>query len=80
MHTKKNNIELLEAKKQKLKILSFPEFIRKFSQNKQRIIIAGSHGKSTITSIIMHVLKFANKDFDYLVGAKVKGLNFNIKL
>ena len=62
MHTKKNNIELLEAKKQKLKILSFPEFIRKFSQNKQRIIIAGSHGKSTITSIVMHVLKFANKD------------------
>ena len=80
MHTKKNNIELLEAKKQKLKILSFPEFIRKFSQNKQRIIIAGSHGKSTITSIIMHVLKFANKDFDYLVGAKVNGFDFNIKL
>ena len=80
MHTKKNNVELLEAKKLKLKIISFPEFIREFSQNKQRVVIAGSHGKSTITSIIMHVLKFANKDFDYVVGAKVNGFDFNIKL
>ena len=80
MHTKKNNVELLEAKKLKLKIISFPEFIREFSQNKQRVVIAGSHGKSTITSMIMHVLKFANKDFDYVIGAKVNGFEFNIKL
>jgi len=80
MHTKMNNVELLEARKLKLKIISFPEFIREFSQNKQRIVIAGSHGKSTITSMIMHVLKFAKKDFDYVVGAKVNGFEFNIKL
>ena len=80
MHTKKNNVELLEAKKLKLKIISFPEFIREFSQNKQRVVIAGSHGKSTVTSMIMHVLKFANKDFDYVIGAKVNGFEFNIKL
>ena len=80
MHTKKNNVELLEAKKLKLKIISFPEFIREFSQNKQRVVIAGSHGKSTVTSMIMHVLKFANKDFDYVVGAKVNGFEFNLKL
>ena len=80
MHTKKNNVELLEAKKLKLKIISFPVFIRQFSQNKQRVVIAGSHGKSTITSMIMHVLKFANKDFDYVIGAKVNGFEFNIKL
>ena len=80
MHTKKNNVELLEAKKLKLRIISFPEFIREFSQNKQRVVIAGSHGKSTVTSMIMHVLKFANKDFDYVVGAKVNGFEFNLKL
>ena len=80
MHTKKNNIELVQALKMKLPILSFPEFIRKFSENKQRIIIAGSHGKSTITSIIMHVLSYAKKKFDYVIGAKVPGFDTNIKL
>ena len=80
MHTKKNNIELIQALKLNLTILSFPEFIRKFSENKQRIIIAGSHGKSTITSIIMHVLSYAKKKFDYVIGAKVPGFDSNIKL
>ena len=56
------------------------EFIRKFSENKHRIVIAGSHGKTTVTSIIMHVLKFNKIKFDYLVGAKVNGFKSNIKL
>jgi len=80
MHTKKDNVELLKAKKLKLPILSFPEFIRKFSTNKQRIVIAGSHGKSTITSIIMHVLNYLKKDFDFVIGAKVQSFNSNIRL
>ena len=80
MHTKNNNIELKEAKKLKIPIFSYPEYIQNLSKNKQRIVIAGSHGKTTITSIIMHVLKFYKKDFDYLVGAKVNGFNKNIKL
>ena len=80
MHTKKNNIELLEAKKNKIPIYSYPEFIRKLSENKHRIVIAGSHGKTTVTSIIMHVLKFNKIKFDYLVGAKVNGFKSNIKL
>ena len=80
MHTKKNNIELLEAKNNKIPIYSYPEFIRKFSENKHRIVIAGSHGKTTVTSIIMHVLKFNKIKFDYLVGAKVNGFKSNIKL
>ena len=67
MHTNKNNIELSEAKKNKIPIYSYPEFIRKFSENKHRIVIAGSHGKTTVTSIIMHVLKFNKIKFDYLV-------------
>ena len=80
MHTKNNNIELKEAKKLNIPIFSYPEYIKKLSQNKQRIVIAGSHGKTTITSIIMHVLKFYKKKFDYLVGAKVNGFNKNVKL
>jgi len=80
MHTKKNNIELLAAKNNKIPIYSYPEFIRKFSENKHRIVIAGSHGKTTVTSIIMHVLKFNKIKFDYLVGAKVNGFKSNIKL
>jgi UDP-N-acetylmuramate: L-alanyl-gamma-D-glutamyl-meso-diaminopimelate ligase len=80
MHTKNNNIELKKAKKLNIPIFSYPEYIKKLSQNKQRIVIAGSHGKTTITSIIMHVLKFYKKKFDYLVGAKVNGFNKNVKL
>ena len=80
MHTKNNNIELKEAKKLKIPIFSYPEYIQNLSKNKQRIVIAGSHGKTTITSIIMHVLKFYKKKFDYLIGAKVNGFNKNVKL
>ena len=80
MHTKKNNIELKEAKKLNIPILSYPELINNLSINKQRIVIAGSHGKTTITSIIMHVLKFSNKKFDYLIGGKVSGFKRNVKL
>ena len=80
MHTKKNNVELLQAKKYKIPIYSYPELIRKFSENKHRIVIAGSHGKTTITSIIMHVLKFNKIKFDYLIGAKVNGFKSNISL
>ena len=57
MHTKKNNVELNEARKKNIPILSYPEYITKLSENKHRIVIAGSHGKTTITSMIMHVLK-----------------------
>ena len=80
MHTKKNNVELKEAKKLNIPILSYPEFIQNLSINKQRIVIAGSHGKTTITSIIMHILKFYNKKFDYLIGGKVNGFKRNLKL
>ena len=80
MHTKKNNVELKEAKKLNIPIFSYPEFINNLSINKQRIVIAGSHGKTTITSIIMHVLKLYNKKFDYLVGGKAHGFKRNVKL
>jgi len=80
MHAHADNSELARAKELNLTILSLPEFIYQQSLNKQRIVIAGSHGKTTITAIIMHVLKFYNRDFDYLVGAKVKGFEETVKL
>ena len=80
MHTKKNNIEIKESKKLKIPIYSYPEIIRNFSENKHRIVIAGSHGKTTVTSMIMHVLKFNKINFDYLIGAKVSTFKRNLKL
>ncbi|TAE75066.1 MAG: peptidoglycan synthetase [Bacteroidetes bacterium] len=80
MHTHADNPELAKAEKLGLKIYSYPQYIREHSKNKKRIVIGGSHGKSSVTSMIMHVLKACNYDFDYLVGAKVEGFSETIKL
>lgn len=80
MHARADNPELLAAQKLGLKIYSYPEFIFSRSQHKQRVVVAGSHGKTTITSMIMHVLKHAGKKFDYLVGAKLEGFDTMIQL
>lgn len=80
MHAKDENPELKKAKALGLPIYSFPEFIRKQSDDKQRIVIAGSHGKTTITAMIMHVLQYANRDFDYVVGAYLEGFDNIVKL
>lgn len=73
MHAKADNPELLQAQALGLRVESYPSFIYEESKNKQRIVIAGSHGKTSITSMILHVLKALNKPFDYLVGAKLAG-------
>jgi UDP-N-acetylmuramate: L-alanyl-gamma-D-glutamyl-meso-diaminopimelate ligase len=80
MHAKADNPELIRAKELEIPILSFPEFIAELSKNKKRIVIAGSHGKTTTTSMLMHSLKKANIDFDYLVGSKVKGFDLSVKI
>lgn len=80
MHAREDNPELLKAQELGIKIYSFPEYIYEVSKNKQRVVIAGSHGKTTITSMIMHVLKETGMDFDYLVGAKVKGFDTSVKI
>lgn len=80
MHAREDNVELLKAQELGIKVFSFPEYIYEVSKNKQRVVIAGSHGKTTITSMVMHVLKENNYDFDYLVGAKVKGFDTSVKL
>ncbi|NNE27075.1 MAG: peptidoglycan synthetase [Saprospiraceae bacterium] len=79
-HAKDNNPELLKAIDLNLNIVSFPEFIAQHSQATKRVCIAGSHGKTTTTSMIMHVLKYYNHDFDYLVGAKLEGFHKMVKI
>lgn len=80
MHARKDNPELLKAKEIGLPIYSYPEFIYQQSKDKQRVVIAGSHGKTTITSMILHVLKFHHKKFDYMVGAQIEGFDNPVKL
>ncbi|TVR81367.1 MAG: peptidoglycan synthetase [Chitinophagaceae bacterium] len=80
MHAKKDNPELKKAIQLNIKIVSFPELIADFSKNKKRIVIAGSHGKTTTTSILMHVFKENKINFDYLVGARIDGFENMVKL
>ncbi|GAB2539160.1 UDP-N-acetylmuramate--L-alanine ligase [Rufibacter soli] len=80
MHARPDNPELLYAQEHGVPIFSFPEFIYEQSKNKQRIVIAGSHGKTSITSIILHVLKYHNRLFDYAVGAQLEGFDLMVKL
>ncbi|MFC2185910.1 UDP-N-acetylmuramate--L-alanine ligase [Fulvivirgaceae bacterium LMO-SS25] len=80
MHAKADNPELQKAKELQIPIYSFPEFILSQSEDKQRVVIAGSHGKTSITSMVMHVLNFHNREFDYLVGAQLEGFQTMVKL
>jgi len=80
MHAKEDNPELIKAKELGVNIYSFPEYIFKESLNKTRVAIGGSHGKTTTTSMIMHVLKQAGKKFDYLVGAKLEGFDQSVDI
>jgi UDP-N-acetylmuramate: L-alanyl-gamma-D-glutamyl-meso-diaminopimelate ligase len=80
MHAKEDNPELRRAKELGLKIYSFPEYIFRESIHKKRIAVGGSHGKTTTTAMIMHVLKKLNYDFDYLVGASLKGFDQSVKI
>ncbi len=79
MHAQQDNPELKAAQALGIKIYSFPEFIFEQSKDKKRIVVAGSHGKTTTTSMIMHVLNTAGKDFDYLVGAQIEGFDYVVK-
>lgn len=80
MHAREDNPELKRAQALGLPIYSYPEYIYKQSQNKRRIVIGGSHGKTTITSMVMYVLKAAGVNFDYMVGAQIEGFNTMVKL
>lgn len=80
MHAKKDNIELLKAQALGLKIYSYPEFLYEQSKDKTRVVIGGSHGKTTITSMILHVLSYHDKEVDYMVGAQLEGFETMVHL
>lgn len=80
MHARKDNPELVKVQELGLKIYSYPEFIYEQSKAKTRVVIGGSHGKTTVTSMILHVLKSLEKQFDYLVGAQIEGFDTMVQL
>jgi len=80
MHAKADNPELLKAQELGLKIYSYPEFLYEQSKNKTRVVIGGSHGKTTITSMILHVMHFHNIEVDYMVGAQLEGFDTMVHL
>ena len=80
MHAKADNPELLRAKELGLKIYSYPEFLYEQSKNKTRVVIGGSHGKTTITSMILHVMHYHNIEVDYMVGAQLEGFDTMVHL
>lgn len=80
MHAKEDNPELLKAKELGLPIYSYPEFLYEQSKYKTRVVIGGSHGKTTITSMILHVLKYHQKEVDYMVGAQLSGFDTMVHL
>jgi len=80
MHAKADNPELLKAQQLGLKIYSYPEFLYEQSKNKTRVVIGGSHGKTTITSMILHVMHFHGIEVDYMVGAQLEGFDTMVHL
>lgn len=80
MHARADNPEILKAKELGIPVYSFPEYVFEASKDKKRVVVGGSHGKTTTTSMIMHVLKQAALSFDYLVGAKLEGFDQSVNI
>jgi UDP-N-acetylmuramate: L-alanyl-gamma-D-glutamyl-meso-diaminopimelate ligase len=80
MHAKSDNPELIQAQKMGLTIYSYPEFLYQQSKDKTRVVIGGSHGKTTITSMVLHVMQQCNKEVDYMVGALLEGFETMVHL
>ena len=80
MHAREDNPELLRAKELNIPIFSYPEYLYEQSKNKLRVVIGGSHGKTTITSMILHACRELGKEVDYMVGAQLEGYDCMVKL
>ncbi|HOK99457.1 MAG TPA: Mur ligase family protein [Bacteroidales bacterium] len=80
MHAREDNPELRRARELALKIYSYPEYLYEQTKDKIRVVVGGSHGKTTITSMIIHVLTQCGKDFDYMVGAQLEGFDNMVRL
>jgi UDP-N-acetylmuramate: L-alanyl-gamma-D-glutamyl-meso-diaminopimelate ligase len=80
MHARRENPELARAVELGIRVYSFPGFLYEHSRNKKRVVIGGSHGKTTITAMIMHVMMHCGMDFDYLVGAQLEGFDVMVRI
>ncbi len=80
MHAKKDNPELLAAQKMGVPLFSYPEFITHYAWNKTKVVIAGSHGKTTITAMVLHVLNYHQKSVDYMIGSQLDGFDNSVYL
>lgn len=80
MHAREDNPELIRAKELGLKIYSYPEYIYEATKDKIRIVIGGSHGKTSITAMILHVMNFCDIETDFMVGAQLEGFNTMTRL
>ncbi|MDN6279458.1 MAG: Mur ligase domain-containing protein [Psychroflexus sp.] len=80
MHAKADNPELIKAKELRLKIFSYPEFLYEHSKEKTRVVIGGSHGKTSITAMILHVLHYHQRDVDYMLGAQIDNFENSVHL
>lgn len=80
MHAHADNPEMLKAKELGLKIYSYPEYLYEQSKEKSRVVIGGSHGKTTITSMVLHVLHYFDREEDYMVGAQLDGFDVMVRL
>ena len=79
MHARADNPELLKARELNITIYSFPEYVYRHAEQKTRVVIGGSHGKTTTTAMVMHVLKAMGRDFDYLVGSQLEGFDTMVR-
>ena len=80
MHAKSDNPELIIARELGIKIMSFPEYLYEQTKDKKRIVVAGSHGKTTTTAMIIHVFRFLGIKFDYMVGSQIDGFETMVGL
>lgn len=80
MHARKDNPELLKAQEMGIRVYSYPEFLYEQSKDKTRVVIAGSHGKTSITAMVLHVLNYHQRNCDYMLGAQLEGFDTMVKL
>jgi len=80
MHAREDNPELHRARELGIQIYSYPEYVYEQSKDKKRVVVAGSHGKTTTTAMILHVLQKLGRDTDYLVGAQLEGFETMVRL
>ncbi|OJX39044.1 MAG: peptidoglycan synthetase [Flavobacteriia bacterium 40-80] len=80
MHAREDNPELLKAKELGIPVFSYPEYLYEQSKDKKRLVIGGSHGKTTITSMVLHAAKVLNVNVDYMVGAQLEGYDCMVRL